>query len=260
MLIKVIAAQIELGRTLNLEENLMIFKQRPDFVCLPEYFLVEKTSPDFARSALKIRDNVQYLQTLSDGLSTCLIGGSVVEAEGDSLYNSCYIFNRGQSIGRYRKLNPVEGEMNKGILPGDRIFSAVIEDVRVAVLICADALNIGIFEELARHKIDIIFIPTTSPFRPGETRLEKFKRDNDIYVRGAEVSSSYIVKCCGIGTLFGKKLQGRSLVASPWGIIRRVEPHAEQSESLMSLVLDIEELRDFRNKKKRAPAGSKVSK
>ena len=259
MLIKVVAAQIELGRTLGLEENLMIFKQRPDFLCLPEYFLVEKSSPDFARSALRIKENIQYLQSLSDGLSTCLIGGSVVEAEGDSLYNSCYIFNQGRLVGRYRKLNPVEGEMNKGILPGDRLFTAVVDDVKIAVLICADALNIGIFEELARHKIDIIFIPTTSPFQPGETKLEKFKRDNDIYVRGAETASSYIVKCCAVGTLFGKKLQGRSLVASPWGIIRRVEPHAEQSENLMSLVLDIEELRDFRKKKKRPAARSKIT-
>jgi len=259
VLIKVIAAQIELGRALSLEENLMIFKQRPDFLCLPEYFLVEKTSPDFARSALGIKESLQYLQSLSERLSTCLIGGSVVEGEGDSLYNSCYVYNRGRLTGRYRKLNPVEGEMNKGILPGDKIFTTVIENVRIVVLICADALNIGIFEELSRHKIDIIFIPTTSPFRPEETRLDKFKRDNDIYVKGAEAASSYIVKCCGVGSLFGKMLQGRSLIASPWGILRRIEPHAEHSGSIMTLVPDIEELRDFRNKKRPQPARSNLS-
>lgn len=250
MLVKIAAAQTELGHKLSLEENLLIFKQKPDFLCLPEYFLVEKNMPDFTRAAMMIRDNMSYLQSLSEALATCLIGGSLVEAEGDSLYNSCYIYHRGEPVGRYRKLNPVEGEMDRGILPGDKIFVTEIDDIRIAVLICADALNMGMFERLSEMKVDIVFIPTTSPHRPGETKLEKFKRDNDIYVRGAQIASSYIVKCCAVGTLFGKQLQGRSLIASPWGVLRRMEPHSERSSGILTLVLDIDELRDFRSKKK----------
>jgi len=249
VLVKVIAAQIDMGRRLSLEENLLIFKQRPDFLCLPEYFIIDNTMPDFARAALTIKENLDYLKSLSEALSTCLIGGSVVEAQGDSLFNSCYIFNRGDMAGRYRKLNPVGGETNKGILPGDKIFTAVIDDIRIAVLICADALNTAIFERLAEYQVDIIFIPTTSPYRKGESKLVKFKRDNDIYVRGANMSCSYIVKCCGVGTLFGKPLQGRSLITSPWGLLSRIEPHAENSSSIMSMILDIDELRDFRRKR-----------
>lgn len=253
MLVKVVAAQIDLGQRLSLEQNLLIFKQKPDFLCLPEYFLVEKTMPDFARAALMIKENLAYLQSLSEALATCLVGGSVVEADNDSLYNSCYVYNRGKPAGRYRKLNPVDGETDKGILPGDKLFTTDIEGIRVAVLICADALNMGIFERLAEQQIDIIFIPTTSPYREGESKLEKFKRDNDIYVRGANISSSYIVKCCGIGTLFGKPLQGRSLIASPWGLLRRIEPHAENSSSILSIILDIDELRDFKRKRTLQP-------
>jgi len=251
VLIKAGTAQMEIGRKLSLEENLLIFKQKPDFVCLPEYFLISKDMPDFTRAALEIRENLNYLQSLSEALSTCLIGGSIVEAEGDSMYNSCYIYNHGRALGRYRKLNPVEGEMNKGILPGDRTYISDIDGVRVAVMICADALNAGLFQSLSDEQVDIIFIPTTSPHRPGERKREKFKRDNDVYVKGAEIAGSYIVKCCAVGTLFGRQLQGRSLIASPWGILRRVEPYAEHSTSLLTMILDIDELRDFRAKRKK---------
>jgi len=40
MLIKVVAFQGEIGKQLTLEEKIYIFKQRPDFVCLPEYYLL----------------------------------------------------------------------------------------------------------------------------------------------------------------------------------------------------------------------------
>lgn len=97
-------------------------------------------------------------------------------------------------------------------------------------------------------KPDIIFVPTTSPFRGDETVKEKYARDHDIFVRGAALSGAYIVKCCAIGYLWGGRLQGRSLIAAPWGIISRINPEDESRERILSAILDIQELRDFRRK------------
>lgn len=251
MLIKVVAVQSQLGQKLTLEERLFIFKQRPDFICLPEYCLIDKTMPDYVRTALMVKENLEYLRYLSEAFSTCLVGGSVVEAQGDDLFNCAYLFNHGEKIGRYRKLNPVAGEIEKGITPGDKIFTATVDNVRISILICADALNLELFKLIARKNVDIVFIPTTSPHRPGELKMEKFRRDNEIFVRAAQASSSYIVKVCGVGSLFGKPLQGRSLIASPWGILSRVEPHAELSSCILTSIVDIDELRDFRERKQR---------
>nr|MBN2278372.1 carbon-nitrogen hydrolase family protein [candidate division Zixibacteria bacterium] len=248
MLIKIVQIQSRLGDMLTLEERLLVFKQRPDFICLPEYSLVASDMPDFVRSAMMIKENLAYLAGLSEALSTCLIGGSVVEGDEEGLYNSAYLFDRGCIIGRYRKLNPVSGEIDKGILPGDKIFVREIEGIRLGILICADALNVALFEKMREYRPDIIFIPTISSYLPEERKLEKFKRDNDIYVRAARESLAYIVKTCGVGLLFGKRLQGRSLVAAPWGILKRVEPHAELSTAIMTTILDIDELRDFKAK------------
>ncbi len=249
MLVKVLAMQSRLGQPLRLEEKLHIFRQKPDFISLPEYCMVKETHLDFGRSALEIRENLEYLRNLSIEFSTCLIAGSVVEAESDSLFNCTYIFNRGDTIGRYRKLNPVSGETDAGILPGDKIFVSEIFGVRIAILICADALNIGLFEILGEKSVDIIFIPTTSPYRPVDTKSEKHKRDQDIYLAGARAAGAYVVKSCGIGNLFNRPLQGRSLIASPWDIIRRVPIFAEKDPAMLTSVLNIRELREFRDMK-----------
>lgn len=250
MLVKVMSLQTQLGRKLSLDEKLLIFKQKADFICLPEYFLVSEDDLDFARSALQIKENLDHLVRLSEDFSTCLIGGSVIEAEVDSLFNCSYLIQSGKILGRYRKLNPVTGEIVKGVLPGDKIFTYEVDGIRIAILICADALNLELFRVLAIENVDIIFIPTISPYRPGEMRIEKYKRDNDIFVQGALLASSFIVKTGGVGTLFDKRLQGRSLIAAPWGILKRVEPYSENSRCILTEVLDIDEIRDFRLKKR----------
>jgi len=249
MLVTITAMQHQTGQQLTLEQRLHIFKQRPDFVCLPEYCLIQESDTDFSRAAMHIKEDLDYLRNLSIEFSTCLIAGSVVEGADDSLYNSSYIFNRGSIVGRYRKMSPVDGELGQGILPGDKIFIATIDDIKIAVLICADAMNAGLFDLLFEQKADIIFIPTTSPYRPAESKSQKFKRDNDIFLAASQRAGAYIVKTCGVGNLFNKPLQGRSLIISPWGFIKRVPTYAEREESIMTATLDIDEIREFHSKK-----------
>ena len=87
MLIKVVAVQSRLGSPLTLEERIHIFKQRPDFVCLPEYSMVGPDVPDYQRAALSTSEHLAAFSRLSDELSTCLIAGTVVETEDDHLHN-----------------------------------------------------------------------------------------------------------------------------------------------------------------------------
>lgn len=118
------------------------------------------------------------------------------------------------------------------------------------MLICADALDSRLFNRLFDNGVDITFIPTVSPYRPHETILEKYRRDDDIYVDGAQRSASYVVKACGVGSIFGNRLQGRSLIASPHGVLKRIEPQAEDSSDLLSYILDLDEIRDYAKKKR----------
>ncbi len=248
MLMKIAAVQASMGRRLGFEEKLHIFRQRPDFICLPEYWQIDSGVPDFHRAALLKTEHLAYVQRLSDELSSCLVGGTLVEAHGDKLYNTSYVSNRGSIVGWYRKRYPVPGELAKGITPGSENLVLNIDGVRIGVMICGDVFESHIYEELGNAGVDIIFIPTTSPYRPDDSLSRKHERDQKFFVAGAELSGAFVVKVCGVGSIFGHRLQGRSLIAAPWGIISRVSVQDEDSERILVATLDIDELRDFRRR------------
>jgi predicted amidohydrolase len=260
MLIKIVAVQARMGQRLNLEERIHIFKQRPDFVCLPEYWLFDDTATDFHRAALAAPDQLKYLSGLSDELSTCLIAGTVVEAVDNRLYNTAHILNRGDWLGSYRKRHPVPGELKKGISPGTHATVIDSEGVRLAILICGDVFVPERYEELRDLNVDVVFVPTTSAFRPDDSLSQKNRRDERYFLDGAKSACAYVVKVCGVGSIFGHPLQGRSLICAPWSILKQVEARSEQGKQLITITLDIEEVRDFRrkNRKKQGRAVGKT--
>jgi len=246
---KVTIVQCEVGRQLTRDENLLIFKQRPDFVVLPEYFNVDPERRDTARNSGEAYDRLQYCQVLSDRFHATLIAGTAIASLGGNFYNSCYVYNRGEFVGSYYKTNPTEKEKKNGIVAGAGRELFEIDEVRFSILVCADVLDPDNFSGLCALEPDIIFVPTTSPFQPHDTVREKIARDNGIFVDGARRAGSFIVKCCAVGNLWGGRLQGRSLAAAPWGVLSRIPPDEEDRARILSVVLDIDELRDFRRKR-----------
>jgi predicted amidohydrolase len=243
--------QARLGESLTLEEKIHIFKQQPDFVCLPEYYMLGADIKDFHRAALKNSEYLSHLIQLSDQLSSCLIGGTIVDATNDNLYNSCYIINRGLVIDRYWKRSPVPAEARAGITPGNKPLVIDVEGVRIGFMICGDVFQPRQYDEMGRAGVDIIFIPTTSPYRADDSISHKNYRDKIYFIDGAIRSKSFVVKVCGVGELFGRPLQGRSLVASPWGLISKVDFDGEHEKRIVSITLDLDEIREFRHKMKR---------
>jgi predicted amidohydrolase len=254
MLIKVVAVQARIGRKLSLEEKLCIFKERPDFVCLPEYYPLDETVSDYSRAALQRNVYLQYLTALSDQLATCLIAGTVVEADEDKLYNTCYLIDRGRIVGSYRKRNPTPAETVAGISPGGRSLTIDIDGVRVGILICADVFDDKNYRDMADCNVDLVFVPTVSPLRPADSLTGKRLRDREYFLEGAETAGAYVVKVCGVGAVFRKPLQGRSLIAAPWAIVARVESFNEMHSRILTATLDIAELREFREKLRRSTA------
>ena len=246
MLTKVVAVQAKMGSRLNLAQRIHLFKQRADFICLPEYFLLDDGVTDFHRAALLRNDHLEYYERLSDELSTCLISGTVVEAEEDKLYNTCYVFNRGEELGSYRKRFPVPGELERGISPGTGQLVIEVEGVRIGIIVCGDVFYEQVYQELAERGVDLVFAPTTSPYRPADSISRKEYRDQIYFHAGATRCGAFVVKVCGTGRLFGKPLQGRTLITGPWGMVKQVDFSEEQSERVLSETLSISELREFR--------------
>ncbi|HXF49257.1 MAG TPA: carbon-nitrogen hydrolase family protein [Verrucomicrobiae bacterium] len=217
-----------------------------DFVCLPEYCFIPLDARSQLDTAKDLNRNLEILAQLSVRLETVLIGGSMVEEERGKFYNVCNIFDRGRFIGKYRKVNLYRREAGKGISTGNRYEVFEIGGVRVGLLICADVLFPESYKMLAGQRPDVVFVPTTSPYRADDSIEAKEKRDSDYFLAGAKTTLAYVAKCCATGSLLGGRLQGRTLVAAPWGIVKRVPFPDENKEFFLTAELDLEELQEYR--------------
>jgi predicted amidohydrolase len=246
MLVKVAIVQHRVGEPVGLDLRLHLFRIRPDFVCFPEYWGAEagmRDQTDLARRAVAQK---RAMARLSADLKAVVIGGTIVERSDGKLHNVARVYDSGRPVGLYAKRHPTEREMAHGIVAGEERPVWDLGFARVATAICADCLEPATFDALGPEEVDFLFVPNASPHRPGESPEDKFERDETIFVAGARRAGAYVIKCCGVGTLFGGRLQGRSLVAAPWGIVHRVPPTEEDRPQVITADLSLDELREFR--------------
>lgn len=204
----------------------------PDILALPEYYFVKTGDSSVVASSFRKKEIIEELKGLSSTLGCILVGGSVVEHVNGNLYNRSYLLCRGDIIGFYDKIHPYDNEGRGLIREGMeyKVFEA--GGVRIGILICADVLYRASFENIRGLRPDLIFVPTTSPYRPEENRGAKFARDRRIFADGAALAGAIIFKVCASGSIAGHSLQGRSLIALPGKILWRIEPEFEDRAAL----------------------------
>lgn len=246
MLIRVALVQHRVGDPLSLDLRLRLFRDRPDFVCFPEYWGVTAAMRDQRDLARKAARQTAAMRRLSQELSCTVIGGTVVVETQSGLQNQAPVFQSGARLGDYVKGHPTAKERARGVVPGSERPIWNLGFARIAVAICADCLHPETFAQLAEHQVDLLFVPNASPYREDESIDAKFARDESIFVAGSQAAGAYVIKVCGVGSLFGGRLQGRSLVAAPWGILNRVPPPEEDRPRVITANLSLNELREFR--------------
>jgi predicted amidohydrolase len=166
-----------------------------------------------------------------------------VEAEDGRYYNVCHVFDQGRHAGFYRKVHPTDREKEDGISPGARFQMLEIRGLRLGLMVCADVLFPQSFRQMAALKPDLIAVPTISPYQPDDTVDKKYRRDQELFVAGARAAGAFILKACGIGSIFGHRLQGRSLICSPFGVITRINPRAEHQEEVLTAEINLDQLK-----------------
>jgi predicted amidohydrolase len=205
----------------------------PDILAFAEYFLV---GPEFdnTASASEMRlDHLNQIKAWSIEFNCLVVGGTIVDRENGRNFNRCYLVDKGNVIGSYDKIHLYRNEGGGQITPGHehRVFQW--GNLRIGLLICADVLYPESFQAMRELKPDLIFIPTTSPYKPAETPSEKFARDNEIFGKGAAESDAILLKVSASGSIIGHRLQGRSLIASPNKIHWRIDPLDEDKPALI---------------------------
>ncbi|MHC4662172.1 MAG: carbon-nitrogen hydrolase family protein [Planctomycetota bacterium] len=245
--------QQALGIGIPLHDFGELRKINPDILVLPEYFFFTDRITSYMHARQHFTSWRAKLAFISEELECLLAGGTVIEPGGLAAYNTCMLFDNGKIIGRQRKVNPTEFERQSGVLPGDRLSVFATHIARIGILICADVLIPENFAKLGRMGAEIIICPVDSPFRKGESEKDKENRDREIFEMGAKAAGAYVIKACGVGTLFDKPIQGRSLMMSPWGRIEGVPYDEEDKPRIIEAKLDLPRLREEFGQSKPAP-------
>lgn len=246
MIVSVAALQYPLGGPITLEDQLHLFRRKPDFLCLPEYFPVRPDDHSHRDVSARVEPLQRALAKLSRDLACTVIGGTMPHPIDGGYANMSTVYHKGEIVGQYQKVNPLGREEERGIIPGKEYRVFDVGGVRIGILICADVLNPNSFSEMNRLGAELIFAPTVSPYRENDTVFDKARRDADIFVAGAQMARAYVVKTCGVGSIFGHPLQGRSAIFAPWGILARVPPDGERQKRILTEYLDIDEIREFK--------------
>ncbi len=212
----------------------------PHFICFPEYFFVNQRLGNHGQSIHNQNMQIKRIRLLSRELNTVVIGGTMPELADGVMYNTTYVYNNGFELGSYRKKNLFFAEVGK-ITPGDelKVFNAY--GFNFGVLICADVFHDESFQFMKEHDAKIIFSPTFSLIKQDEPVEEKFKRDKEIYVRGAGIADAVIVKVCGVRSDYKTFLQARSLMANKNEVLYRVKPEEEHTQLIIKREITINE-------------------
>jgi len=250
---KVILYQSKYGGSMRGSVKAMFYKMKPDFIVLPEYLfihrMIEKLDYHSAKRFLKkgVEVSSKYYQDfkiLSEQLSTTIISGSLLEeAEQGSYYNTCYIFHKGEEVGKHRKMNLIDREVKMGLKAGNDLSAFEIDGVKIAVLLSSDIFDQQLEKKLKKlGHIDIIFLPTSTPLKHqngGSASKSKFQ-----LLRWVKENEIHLVKVGGVGNLLGENRRGRSRVFGPKGVF--VKPVNDENEEIMVVDLNINKTKNHR--------------
>ncbi|KAI8623035.1 carbon-nitrogen hydrolase [Xylariaceae sp. FL1651] len=131
---------------------------------LPEYHLTSwvPDEPGFKESCIDSSTYLQKYQNLAKELSICIVPGTIIESEGESLHNIAYfISSSGEIAGRYQKKNLWHPERRHLVSSAHEPHQAFDTPLgRVGLLICWDIAFPEAFRELIADGAQIICVPT----------------------------------------------------------------------------------------------------
>jgi len=201
-----------------------------EILVLPEYFWVRPGDKSHTDTLAHTAEDLETMARMSEDEGWLVVGGTVVENHPhQGWHNACPVFHGGVEIGRYRKIHLMPGERKAGAVPGEDFVMLGALDLRIAPIICADVMHADTFVRVADLEPDLILAPMASPLRKEDTEAEKLRRDREFFEEGAAKTGAAIVKVAGVGSVYGRPLQGRCLVVTPEDLIFRT-PFSEERE------------------------------
>jgi deaminated glutathione amidase len=222
-----------------------------DLACLPEVWPCQGSAPDVRAAAEPVPGpRVERLAETARRHSMWIHGGSVLELEGDRVFNTSVLLDRaGELVARYRKIHlfdadPPGGQPSRESFlysPGEEIVTADTEFGRAGLSICYDVRFPELYRALAGTGATILFVPAAFRYETGVDHWEVLLR-----ARAIE-EQAFVIAAAQWGTWGppGRERRnfGDSLVADPWG---RVVARAPEGVGVTLADLDLGEVRRVR--------------
>lgn len=225
-------------------------EERPDFVALPEMWtFLGDGDADKRAAAEPIPGGAGYglLQELAARHRIVVHGGSLIERDGEAIYNTTVVFDRdGQELARYRKIHLFdittpdgrEFRESETFARGARIVSYDALGARIGCSICYDLRFPELYRRLAGQHVDLILVPAAFTKTTGRDHWEILLR-----ARAIE-NQAYVIAPNQCGRHPGDlETYGNSMIIDPWG---SVLARAGEEEQVVQGGIDLQHLREIR--------------
>lgn len=192
-------------------------EQYPALIMLPEIWGVGFFNfPDYAvGSEAAEGETYSLLAPWAEKLNCYILGGSIVESEGGSLFNSALLINpRGELIGKYRKIHlfGYESEERKILSPGTTPAVISTELGTLGITTCYDLRFPELYRRMVEQGAEIFLVVSAWPL----ARLDHWILLNR--ARALE-NQCYLVSCNCSGSIKGVPLGGNSMIVDPSGTV-----------------------------------------
>lgn len=189
-----------------------------ELVVLPEIWNVGYFAFEQYRSKAESIDGptITHLRELAAELEVYLHTGSIVERDGEQLYNtSALIGPKGNILDTYRKLHlfGYESEERQLLTPGERIVAVDTAFGTVGMATCYDLRFPELFRALLESGVELLLVTSAWP----AARLEHWQ----LLTRTRAMENQMLLAAANLaGEHAGVELAGRSCVVDPTGILR----------------------------------------
>jgi len=239
----------------NLEQAKRLIEQAvteegPDLVALPEMWTLlsdDDAEKQAAAEPVPGGDGYGLLQELAARHGIVLHGGSLIERDGERLFNTTVAFDRdGRELARYRKLHlfdittPDGREYRESATfgRGARVVTYDALGARVGCSICYDLRFSELYLQLAREGAKVILVPSNFTMQTGKDHWEVLLRARAIETQ------CYVLAPAQWGRYGqGRVSYGHSLIADPWG---HVIARAQDKVGYVAARLDLSEVERVR--------------
>ena len=244
----------------DVEENLLIAEKLvreaadgdADFAALPETFTYLGTAAGRSVAAERVPGpTTERLAAIARERGMWVLGGSVIESDGDRLYATSVVLDRsGGLVARYRKIHLFDVDLpgqspfreSSTFTPGDQLVTHNTDVGRIGLSICYDLRFPELYRGLMVMGAEVLFVPAQFQYETGKDHWE-------VLLRARAIENQCFVVAPGQWGTFGDPAKGRrsfggSMVVDPWGRVLVRAP--AEGDGVWFADLDMAELRRIR--------------